>query len=244
MIGKAESVVEIKPATPYLRRMMKTTNTRCCTVVKPSLCTHTVQRDSKKCFKFPPMHYLRRAGKSTETSDVLIYSMNQFSGLERYIKTQKPKEKTEYKSKSATSALPQILKGFNADKPSWIGGVKKSEVGGVFESGGSRRYAMGVDLAKAERAVFVENNKKKTDKLIRQLLQEQVERQEHALLHKLKRNSGLLPSIVAEGTDLLNFCQAKDNLVRVRNGPGFLKVEPAEDDVRLITLRLPFRGAA
>ena len=72
-------------------------------------------------------------------------------------------KKEEVETKSAAATLPQLLKGFKADKPVWIGGVKKNELGGVFDSGECRRYGIGQELAKAERAVWVESQQKKSE---------------------------------------------------------------------------------
>ena len=153
------------------------------------------------------------------------------SGLELYIKKQKVK-KPEIKPQPAAATLPQILKGFNSDKPGWIGGVKKSELGGVFDAGGSRRCGLGVDLAKAERMLFVEHNQKKTEKYINHLLKELPTK-----AHDAEKQPKHLPPI--GGAALSVFCENNNSMARIRNGPGFLKLESFEDDVRLIRLRGP-----
>jgi hypothetical protein len=160
------------------------------------------------------------------------------SGLEFYIKKKKckkPESKAQTAPPTATTTLPQILKGFNhSEKPGWMGGVKKSEVGGVFDTGGCRRLGLGVDLAKAERMLEIETNQRRTEKLIQHLLI-QPPNKDKGFGGQGKRTANLPPI----GGALSLFCENRDNMVRVRNGPGFLKVEPFEDDVRLIRVRGP-----
>jgi hypothetical protein len=160
------------------------------------------------------------------------------AGLELYFKKPKVTKKEENKSTSPATTLPQLLKGFKADKPVWIGGVKKSELGGVFDSGACRRYGIGQELAKAERAVYVESHQKKTGKLIQTMLQQEFD--SLGANQDQRQSRTTLPSI-GKGWCASSFIsENKENGGRLRNGPGYFRVEASKDfEGRLIRLRGP-----
>jgi hypothetical protein len=166
---------------------------------------------------------------------------NTFAGLELYFKKPKVANKEAVKTKSVAATLPQLLKGFKADKPVWIGGVKKNELGGVFDSGECRRYGIGQELAKAERAVWVESHQKKTGKLIQTMLQQEFN--PPAVMQKQqnqRQSRTTLPSIGKEAGGVPFISEINENCGRFRNGPGYFRVEASKDfEGRLIRLRGP-----
>ena len=64
------------------------------------------------------------------------------------------------------------LKFADAPRPSWIGGVKKSEVGGVFDlSNGNRSHGMGAALSKAEHQLANEERNRRNASLVQRLIE-------------------------------------------------------------------------
>jgi hypothetical protein len=166
----------------------------------------------------------------------MTQTSNVFAGLEQYFKKPKVTSKKVVKTQSAAATLPQVLKGFKEDKPTWIGGVKKSQIGGFFDSGACQRFGIGQELAKAERVAYVESKQKRTGKLIQTLLEEF---DSHASINNPRHCRTFLPSIGKGGSHVSFLTESKENLMRVRNGPGHFRVDASDFEERLIRLRGP-----
>jgi hypothetical protein len=169
------------------------------------------------------------------------FSGHNFSGIEKYMKPTIQARGgsstlgNQRACKSGTQ-LPNILSTFTANRPNWLGSIKKCEVGGVFDAGSCRRRGIGIDLVKAEKLLLAKETQKRTAKLIESALNDSClapPKQQHNNHH-----GGAFPPIDVDGFDFSNLCSS--DKLRVRNGPGYFSIEPTDNirPVKFPSLRL------